>query len=79
MDYGERQDRAKFLVKQLRGMAAVDPTKVLHKDWRGVPYTASDMADAIENHTDVGTATVAVAGLVFLAMGATPEFVLRKP
>jgi hypothetical protein len=58
MDYGERQERAEFLVKTLRE----HPDRV----WRD--KTFAEMASEVENQTDAGRTLVAISGLVLTAL-----------
>jgi hypothetical protein len=69
MDYGDRQQRAEYLIKRFRS----EPSKI-YRDWKDVFYTYAQIADDIENMTEFGRTIVAVAGLVSYAMNATPEF-----
>lgn len=61
MDYGDRQERAEYLVKILRerGNEVVDIA---------TSRTGNDLAQNIEDQTEEGHTLVAVAGLVFHAM-----------
>jgi hypothetical protein len=58
MDYGERQERAEFLVKALRE----------HPDRMWRDKTFAEMADEIENQTDDGRTLVVISGLVLAAL-----------
>lgn len=69
-DYGERQSRVDFLLKIL-GEQPQD--KALHQDHTGRSRTASEIAHEIETGTTFGRGIVAVAGLVFQALGADEE------
>jgi hypothetical protein len=67
MDYGERQERAVHLVKILRESPNQANT---YKDTiTGKEYTPAEIADEIENETDIGREILAVSGLVFTALG----------
>ena len=56
MDYGDRQERALFLIKNLRENPD-QTTKVLG-------MSRKELADHIENMTEIGKEVLAVAGLV---------------
>ena len=66
MDYGDRQERALYLIKLFRekGSEIVDKLK---------NRTGNEIAQEIEDQTDEGTFTVAVAGLMFQAMINDPN------
>lgn len=66
MDYGDRQERAEYLVKRLRE----NPTLTL----KGQSITAGELADEIEGMTVRGRGFVAVAGIVQTAMANDPEW-----
>jgi len=66
MDYGDRQDRANLLIKLLREKAKAG-SDIIYDDKLGNKYTASEVADNIENQTSLGKQLVAVAGFVFHA------------
>jgi len=68
MDYGDRQDRALMLVKALREQK--DQSKVVYTDYRGQVFTAKDIADYIEEQSDLGRSIVATAGLVIQCLKA---------
>ena len=71
MDYGDRQDRAEIIVKLFRERANTKPYPKSN-------HTYGQMADEIENMTELGREVVAVAGFVFQAFGSTPEFFSKK-
>ena len=76
MDYGDRQERALFLVNRLRESQHQDRVYTSNTD--GKIYTPADIADEIEKETELGKEILAIAGLVFHAMRATPEFFESK-
>lgn len=65
MDYGDRQDRAEVLVKSFRESVRQYPM-------RDRLLSGPDVANEIEQMTDLGRDLVAVAGLLFFAMNQTP-------
>lgn len=67
MDYGDRQDRAEILVQSFRESVRQYPV-------RGELLSGPEVANEIEQMTDLGRDLVAVAGLVLYAMNQTPEF-----
>ena len=70
MNYGERQERALWLIKVLREHPDHD-NQIVHRDHKGLGYTREDIAKEIERETLVGRTTVSVAGLVIFAL--TPK------
>jgi hypothetical protein len=66
MDYGDRQERALYLVKCCREHP--DQKGTIYRDYQKRAYTASELADAIENQTDVGVNLVAMTGLISSAL-----------
>jgi hypothetical protein len=72
-DYGDRQERADHIMKALRS----NPDKIYRGGPPGSPYTYAEIADQIEKGTQLGRTVVAVGGLVFQALKATPEFFKR--
>jgi len=75
MNYGDRQERAEYLVNRFR----TSPTA---KPWTdnvtGKTYSPAELADEIENMTHVGRSIVAVAGIVFTAIANDPEFFKKR-
>lgn len=71
MDYDNRQDRAEMLVKIFRNLG--DKNIPLHNQ----NYSGNQIADEIENMTDLGKNLVAVAGFVIQAFNSTPEFFIK--
>ncbi len=71
MNYGDRQDRAEMLVTMFRA------SNTTH-DWNGRSYSSEEIANEIENMTDLGQSLVAVAGMVLAARAATPEFFAKR-
>ena len=69
-DWGERQERADHLIKILRK----SPDKIAQFPLDHRKYTYEEVADHIEKGTVVGREVMAVAGVVFQAIDATPEF-----
>ncbi len=74
MDYGDRQDRALYLIKRFR--EAGDNGKA-YTDYKGRVYTPAQMADEIEQETDLGKTMLAVAGIVFAATSRDPDLAAR--
>jgi hypothetical protein len=72
-DYGDRQERADYIMQALR--ANSDKTCCIGH--LGAPYTYAEIADQIEKGTELGRTVVAVGGLVYQALNATPEFFKR--
>lgn len=72
MDYGNRQDKAEILVKAFRNLADKNVP------WSGKNYSGNQIADEIENMTDLGKSLVAVAGFVIQALNSTPEVFLQR-
>lgn len=68
MDYGDRQDRAKAMIRSFRA------NKDYRHDLNGRTYTGDDVAREIEHMTDLGQSLVAVMGFVIQAKISTPEF-----
>jgi hypothetical protein len=69
-DWGERQERADYLLKILHK----DPDRIAKFPLDHRQYTYAEVADHIERGTVVGREVMAVAGIVLQAMSATPEF-----
>ena len=69
MDYGDRQERAEWLLEVMEKNNP-DPHKIIYTDWHGQEYTAEQLAEHIECQTDLGTTLVAVAGLIIQALYA---------
>lgn len=65
MDYGDRQDRAVRLVEALRESVRQYPVK-------GKLLFGSDLANEIEQMTDLGQEIVAVPGLLFYVLNYNP-------
>ena len=66
-DYGDRQPRVDFLLEALRDHPQDGP---IHVDHTGRSRTRGEMAQEIEAGTEFGRGVVAVAGLVFQALGS---------
>lgn len=60
MNYGDRQERAEFLIRTFR---AQGPMVI-----QGSNLTGEQIANEIENMTEYGKSLVAVAGLILHAM-----------
>jgi hypothetical protein len=80
MNYGDRQDRALYLIKTLR--ARPNQNEIIYHGYligadrlnAGTPYSVKEIADNIEQQTELGQELVAVAGIVFTALNS-----MRKP
>lgn len=66
MDYGDRQERALFILKCCR--AYPDQTGVVYRDHQKRAYTVKDIAEAVEKQTDLGVSLVAMTGLISSAL-----------
>jgi hypothetical protein len=62
MDYGDRQDRALRIIERCR--ARPDMGDVAFINEHGLPYSYARIAYEIEQMTDIGRETVAMAELV---------------
>jgi len=65
VDYGERQARALEIINRCRSRPDKDAVAFINSD--GTKYSYAQIADEIEQMTDIGRETMAVAGLVIQA------------
>lgn len=73
-DYGDRQERADHLIRILR--ASPDHPYV---DMRGQSWMPRELANEIEDGTEMGQTILAVGGFVIQALNTTPEFFKKEP
>jgi hypothetical protein len=75
VDYGDRQERALEIIQRCR--TRPDRDTVAYIDQDGTWYSYAQIADEIEQMTEIGRETVAVAGLVIQAFNTTPDLFKR--